>query len=220
MESIKIVIFLFDGMTALDAVGPYEVLSRIPNSKVYFVSMEPGIVCCMGGLNLVSEYSIKEITETDILVIPGGFGIDDLLDNVEILNWIRNIHRTTKFTTSVCTGSLLLGAAGILTNLKATTHWNHIEKLKKYNAEPVKSRYVIDGKVITSAGVSAGIDMSLKLVELVGNESLSKLIQLSIEYDPSPPFDAGSPEKISKELLEIFHKTNAQKAVLKPIKKN
>jgi len=212
MDSIKIVILLFNGITALDAIGPYEVLSKIPNSKVYFVSKEPGNIYCMGGLNLVSQYSIKEITEADILVIPGGSGIDSLLDNNEILIWIKNIHNTTKYTTSVCTGSLLLGAAGIITNLKATTHWNHIDKLKKYGAEPIKSRYVIDGKVVTSAGVSAGIDMSLKLVELVRNETLAKLIQLAIEYDPSPPFNAGSPEKVSKELLEIFQKANAQKS--------
>jgi len=209
MESIKIVILLFDGLTALDAVGPYEVLSRIPNSKVYFVSIEPGIISCMGGLKLVSGYSIKEITEADLLVIPGGFGIDNLLNNTEILDWIKKIHESTKFTASVCTGSLLLGAAGILRNLKAATHWNHLDKLKKYDAEPVKERYVIEGKIITSAGVSAGIDMSLKLVQLIGSESLSKLIQLSMEYDPSPPFDAGSPEKISKELLEVFYKANA-----------
>ena len=211
MESIKIVILLFDGLTALDAVGPYEVLSRIPNSKVYFVSGGTEFVSCTGGLHIVSDYSIYEITEADILVIPGGFGVDKLLNNTEILNWIKKIHEKTKFTTSVCTGSLLLGAAGILRNLKATTHWNHIEKLKKYDAEPVKERYVIEGKIITSAGVSAGIDMSLKLVQLIGSESLSKLIQLSMEYDPAPPFDAGSPEKISKELLALFHSANTQR---------
>jgi len=210
MENLKIVIFLFDGITALDAVGPFEVLSKIPNSKVYFTSKETEFVSCIGGLHLVSDYSINEITEADILVIPGGPGINELLNDSVILNWINNIHKTTKFTTSVCTGSLLLGSAGILKNLKATSHWNHIEKLKEYNAEPVKSRYVIDGKVITSAGVSAGIDMSLKLAELAGSESLSKLIQLAIEYDPSPPYDSGSPEKISKELLAIFHKANTR----------
>ena len=209
MGPIKIVILLFDRITALDAVGPFEVLSKIPNSKVYFAAIEPGTVSCMGGLKLVAEYPIKDITEADILVIPGGTGINNLLNNVDILDWIIKIHKTTKYTASVCTGSLLLGAAGLLKNLRATTHWNHIEKLKNFGAEPVKSRYVIDGKVITSAGVSAGIDMSLKLAELVGSESLSKLIQLAIEYDPEPPYDAGSPDKISKELLAVFHKANS-----------
>ncbi|MDP4176612.1 MAG: DJ-1/PfpI family protein, partial [Bacteroidota bacterium] len=121
-----------------------------------------------------------------------------------LIKWIRQLHQTTKFTVSVCTGSLLLGSAQLLQGLKATTHWKHFEKLNDYGAEVTKSRYVIDGKIVTSAGVSAGIDMSLKLVELTGSESLAKMIQLGIEYDPMPPFDAGSPEKVSKELLEVF----------------
>ena len=211
MENFTIVIFLFNGMTALDAVGPYEVLSKIPDSKIYFVSLEPGNISCAGGLTLISGYSIKEINKADILLIPGGSGIDNLLNNSEILDWIRNIHKTTQYTASVCTGALLLGASGILKNLKTTTHWNHMERLKKYGAEIQKSRYVIDGKVITSAGVSAGIDMSIKLVSLLRTETLAKLIQLAIEYDPAPPFETGSPEKVPKELLEIFKKAYTQK---------
>jgi len=211
MENLKIVVLLFDGITALDAVGPYEVLSKIPNSKTFFAALKPGQINCAGGMKLYADYSIEEISEADILLIPGGGGIDNLLENTEMLEWIKRIHRTTKYTTSVCTGSLLLGAAGILKNLKATSHWNHIEKLKNYNAEPVKERYVIDEKIITAAGVSAGIDMALKLTTLVGNESLAQIIQLAIEYDPMPPFDSGSPEKISKELLDAFFKINSQK---------
>jgi transcriptional regulator GlxA family with amidase domain len=211
MENLKIVVLLFDGITALDAVGPYEVLSKIPNSKIFFAALKQGQINCPGGMKLHADYSIEEISEADILLIPGGGGIDNLLENTEVLDWINRIHRTTKYTASVCTGSLLLGAAGILKNLKATSHWNHIEKLKKYRADPVQERYVIDGKIITSAGVSAGIDMALKLTALVGNESLAQMIQLAIEYDPMPPFNSGSPEKISKELLEAFLKINSQK---------
>jgi transcriptional regulator GlxA family with amidase domain len=211
MENLKIVVLLFDGITALDAIGPYEVLSKIPNSKTFFAALKPEQINCAGGMKLYADYSIEEISEADILLIPGGSGIDNLLDNKEILEWIKRIHRTTKYTTSVCTGSLLLGAAGLLENIKATSHWNHIEKLKNYNAEPVKERYVIDGKIITAAGVSAGIDMVLKLTALVGNESLAQIIQLAIEYDPMPPFNAGSPEKISKDLLEAFLKINSQR---------
>jgi transcriptional regulator GlxA family with amidase domain len=211
MDNLKIVVLLFDGITALDAVGPYEVLSKIPNSKIFFAALKQEQINCPGGMKLHADYSIEEILEADILLIPGGGGIDNLLDNKEILEWIRKIHGTTKFTTSVCTGSLLLGAAGILKNLKATSHWDHIEKLKKYGTDPVKERYVIDGKIITAAGVSAGIDMALKLTALVGNESLAQMIQLAIEYDPMPPFNSGSPEKISKELLEAFLKINSQR---------
>jgi transcriptional regulator GlxA family with amidase domain len=208
LESLKVVIFVFENITALDAVGPYEVLSKLPNATVKFVSTEQGQISCMGGLRLVADYSIEEVSEADILLIPGGPGINKLLENKRITDWIRTLHENTNYTASVCTGSLLLGAAGILTNLKATTHWNQIERLRDYGAEPVKSRYVIAGKIITSAGVSAGIDMSLKLAELVGSESAARLIQLAIEYDPSPPFNSGHPEKASKELLELFLRIN------------
>ncbi|MDP4197636.1 MAG: DJ-1/PfpI family protein [Bacteroidota bacterium] len=204
MKALKVAIFVFDGMTALDAVGPYEVLSNIPNSKVYFVSTSPGTINCKGGLKIIADYSLNDITSADILLIPGGPGVDSLLNNEPLIKWIKQLHQTTKFTVSVCTGSLLLGSAQLLQGLKATTHWKHFEKLNDYGAEATKSRYVIDGKIVTSAGVSAGIDMSLKLVELTGSESLAKMIQLGIEYDPMPPFDAGSPEKVSKELLEVF----------------
>ncbi len=211
MDKTKITILLFDNITALDAVGPYEVLSRIPGAEVSFVADKPGLKTAAGGLKLLAEYSIKDFTYTDILLIPGGKGVDNLLESHSILGWIKEVHKSTKYTTSVCTGSLLLGAAGILKGLKATTHWNHIEQLKNYDAEIVNERYVQDGKIITSAGVSAGIDMSLKLVQLIKNETLSKALQLAIEYDPSPPFDSGSPAKASKELVELVRKASSQK---------
>lgn len=211
MEDIKITFLIFDDLTILDAIGPYEVLSKMPGVKICFASLEPGQVICRGGVRLYADYSYRDISETDILLIPGGRGINNLLANTEILDWIRKIHETTKYTTSVCTGSLLLAAAGLLNNKKATTHWNSAVLLGNYGAEYVKSRYVIDGKIITAAGVSAGIDMSLMLVSILKNEGLAKIIQLAIEYDPNPPFDAGSPDKISKELLEIFHKANSER---------
>jgi transcriptional regulator GlxA family with amidase domain len=203
MESIKIVILLFDSIAALDAVGPYEVLSKIPGAKVCFVSLEARPVKCAGGLTLVADYSIEDIQEADVMVIPGGRGIDRLLHHNELLAWVQAIHKTTRYTVSVCTGSLLLGAAGLLNGMKATSHWLHIEKLKEYGAEPLKERYVVEGKIITSAGVSAGIDIALELVRLIKNETLAKAIQLAIEYDPSPPFDAGAPHKASKELVQM-----------------
>jgi transcriptional regulator GlxA family with amidase domain len=209
MEKMKTVFFLFDDMTALDAVGPFEVLRGIPDSEVIFASLIPGEINCKGGLKLISQYAIKEISEAGLLIIPGGSGVHPLLENARLLEWINTLHCSSLFTVSVCTGSLLLGAAGILKGLKATTHWNHLHKLEAFGAEPVKSRYVIDGKVITAAGVSAGIDMSLKLVSLIKNETFAKLIQLGIEYDPDPPFDTGSPDKVSPQLLELFLKANS-----------
>jgi putative intracellular protease/amidase len=210
MEELNIVILIFDGLTALDAVGPFEVLAKVPGAKIQFAGLEKGPITCRGGLKLYAEYSIEEITETDILLIPGGKGINNLLTNEVVLNWVRMLHNNTKYTVSVCTGALLLAAAGILKGVKATTYWNSADKLKSYGVEFVKSRYVVEGKIVTSAGVSAGIDMSLKLVAMLNGEPVAKIIQLAIEYDPAPPFDAGSPDKISKTLLEAFHRVNSQ----------
>lgn len=211
MDKSKIIFLLFNNITALDAVGPYEILSRIPGAEISFVSLEPGLITATQGLKLSAEYSTKDFNEGDILLIPGGKGIDDLLENNSVLEWVKKIHETTSFTTSVCTGSLLLGAAGILKGKKATTHWNHIERLSEYGANAVKERYVQDGKILTSAGVSAGIDMSLKLVQLFKNETFAKALQLAIEYDPAPPFDTGSPVKAPKELVDLVRKASSQK---------
>jgi len=200
--TLKIAILLFDNYTALDVVGPYEVLSKIPNSKIYMVAVKPGLYKDIKGLQMSADYSLKDIENPDILVIPGGFGIDSVLNNQDIINWIQNAHKTSTWTVSVCSGALLLGAAGILKDCKATTHWNRKEELIKYGAILQNERYVKDGKVITSAGVSAGIDMSLYLLSLVVNENYAKAVQLGMEYDPKPPFDSGSPEKAPKEILD------------------
>jgi transcriptional regulator GlxA family with amidase domain len=210
MEDLTITILIFDNLTALDAVGPFEVLSKIPGAKIQFASLTKGAITCRGGLKIIADYSIYDIKETDILLVPGGKGINDLLTNDEILYWIRQLHSNTKYTVSVCTGALLLASAGLLKGVKATTYWNSAEKLKSYGVEFVKSRFVVDGKIITSAGVSAGIDMSLKLAAMLDGEPVAKIIQLAIEYDPEPPFNAGSPDKISKTLLEAFHRVNSQ----------
>ena len=200
--TFKIAMLLFDNYTALDVVGPYEVLSKIPDSKIYMVAVKPGIYKDIKGLQLSAGYSLKDIENPDILVIPGGFGIDSVLNNRGILNWIRNAHKISTWTVSVCSGAILLGAAGLLENRKATTHWNRKEQLAKYGVILQNERYVIDGKIITSAGVSAGLDMSLYLLSLVVNESFAKSVQLGMEYDPKPPFDSGSPEKAPKEMVD------------------
>ena len=204
METIKIGILIFDDLTALDAVGPYEVLSKMPGTQISFLSIVKGPVVTTGGLKLVAEYSIDEITDYDIIIIPGGSGILKLTANQQVLGWLNQIHLKTRYTVSVCTGALLLGAAGLLKGVKATTHWQYFENLSKYGAVPVKERYVIDGKIITSAGVSAGIDMSLKLAEIINNPTVAQVIQLAIEYDPDPPYDSGSPERATDAVLGIL----------------
>ena len=203
---MKIGILLFDNMTALDAVGPYEVLARIANAQIYFIGVEKKVYKDFYGLKLVADYSIDEVKELDILLIPGGYGIDVLFANSTLKNWIKQIDKTTKFTVSVCSGALLLAEAGLLDGKRCTTHWRRKEQLKKHNVLFEEERYAHDGKIITSAGVSAGIDMALYLVSLIEGEQSAKLIQLGIEYDPMPPFDCGSPKKVPKELIEQYNK--------------
>jgi len=201
---MKIAFLIFENFTALDIIGPYEVLSKVPNSEIYFASLKPGFYSDGKVLKIEAKYSLNDITNPEVIVIPGGFGIDSLLNNREILTWIQNAHKTSLWTTSVCSGALLLAAAGLLKNCKATTHWNRKEQLKEYGVNVVNERYVKDGKIITSAGVSAGIDMALYLVSLLVNEKFAQVIQLSMEYDPKPPFDSGSPEKAPKEIVDII----------------
>jgi putative intracellular protease/amidase len=192
---LDIVIPIYDDFTALDAVGPYEVLSRI-GGRVRFVGREAGPVRTDNGmLTVIAEASLEDATAPDILVVPGGVGTRALTKDPVWLEWIRGVHASSTWTTSVCTGSLLLGAAGVLDGLRATSHWLELETLRQWGAEPTGERVVRQGKVITAAGVSSGIDMALTLAALVIGEEGAKAIQLAIEYDPQPPFDAGSVEK-------------------------
>jgi putative intracellular protease/amidase len=200
---MQIAFFLFEGITALDAVGPYEVLSRLPGADVRFVGLEAGPKTTeTRSLTLVADYSLADVPEPDILVVPGGFGTRTLVDNDEALDWIRGAHEKTTWTTSVCTGSLLLGAAGVLKGLRATTYWAVVDRLADYGAIPTRERVVEEGKVVTAAGVSSGIDMALRLVERIAGEDIAKTLQLGIEYDPDPPFDSGSPDKAPPQIVE------------------
>jgi putative intracellular protease/amidase len=200
---MQIAIPLFDGFTALDAVGPYEVLSRLPGADVKFVAAEAGPKLTeTHSLTMVAEHALSDVPEPDVLMVPGGFGTRALLDDDQLLDWLRNAHETTTWTASVCTGSLLLGAAGILQGLRATTHWAALERLERFGAIPTKERVVEEGKVITAAGVSSGIDMGLRLAKHIAGEDFAKGIQLGIEYDPEPPFDAGSPDKAPQHLVD------------------
>jgi len=198
---MKIVILLFDNYTALDIVGPYEVLNKLPNSKIYLVGLEKKEYKDTYGLKISADNSIDEISEADILLIPGGFGIDNLLNNEEVLDWIRRIDRTTKWTVSVCSGSLLLAQTGLLNGKNCTTHWRRKEQLQRFNVKVKNERYIQDGKFITSAGVSAGIDMALYLVSKIAGDQTAMMFQLAMEYDPKPPFDCGSPDKVPKQSL-------------------
>ncbi len=198
---------LFDGITALDAVGPYEVLQRLPDARVHMVAVRRGPVRTHdGNLALVADRPLADLPSPDLVVVPGGFGADVVMRDETTLDWLRRAHETSRFTTSVCTGSLILGAAGILKGLRATTHWTQLDRLAELGAEPTSERVVFQGKVVTAAGVSAGIDMALALAQRMGGDDLAKGIQLSIEYDPQPPFDAGSPEAAGPRIVETVRR--------------
>jgi putative intracellular protease/amidase len=200
---MDIAIPLYDRFTALDAIGPYEVLSRLPDSRVVFVGAEAGPYKTDNGmLTILAEASIDELPEPEILCVPGGWGTREAIDDERLVSWIRQAHETTEWTTSVCTGSLLLAAAGILDGLNATSHWLELDTLGEMGARPTGQRVVQEGKVVTAAGVSSGIDMALFLMAKIAGEEFAKMIQLMIEYDPQPPFDAGSPSKAPAEIVE------------------
>jgi transcriptional regulator GlxA family with amidase domain len=191
------------GLTALDAIGPYEVLRSVPGWEVRFVGPTKGEVRTdSGALGLSADFSIDEVTEADVVLVPGGEGNRPLMEDEAVLSWLRAVDERTKWTTSVCTGSLVLGAAGLLEGRRATSHWLFLEQLREFGADPVGGRFVEDGKIITAAGVSAGIDMALHLVGREAGPELAQAVQLGIEYDPQPPYDAGSPGKAPAAIVE------------------
>jgi putative intracellular protease/amidase len=189
---MDIAIPLFDGLTALDAIGPYEVLSRLPGARVRFVAVTPRTFRTDKNLAIVADEGLDAVPSPEIVMVPGGMGTRTLLTPNPLLDWIRNAHATSRWTTSVCTGSLLLAAAGILDGVPATTHWLALDTLARLGARPVEQRVVEHGKIITAAGVSAGLDMALTLAARVAGDDVAQSIQLSIEYDPHPPFSSGS----------------------------
>lgn len=204
MARMKVVILLFEGVTALDAIGPYEVLSRVPGWEVEFVAPEPGpVVTDTGITSITATRSTGEVDSADILLVPGGPGTRPLLEDEAVLAWLRRTAGGATWTTSVCTGSLALAAAGLLDGKRCTTHWLYLERLRELGAEPVAERVVVDGSTVTAAGVSSGIDMALKLVGEAVGPDMAKGIQLAIEYDPEPPFDSGSPSSASPETVEM-----------------
>jgi len=200
---MQIAILLYDRFTALDAVGPYEVLSRLPDTEVTFVAECPGVVRTdTRRLAINADAALSDLPRPDIVLVPGGFGQSDVMDDGPVHAWLRAAHEHSTWTTSVCTGSLILAAAGLLRGRRATSHWLALEQLRALGVEVVKERYVFDGKLVTAAGVSAGIDMALALVARIASEQVAQVIQLGIEYDPDPPFAAGSPASAPESIVE------------------
>ncbi|MCP4434835.1 MAG: DJ-1/PfpI family protein [Actinomycetia bacterium] len=202
---MQIAIALYPELTALDAMGPYAVLSQLPGAEVVLCAPERGRVSDDNGLlHLEVDHALADVPEPDVLLVPGGFVTRSMArEGNPVVEWVRAAHPGTTFTTSVCTGSLVLGAAGVLDGLDATTHWSAYDALASFGAKPTGTRVVRQGKVITAAGVSAGIDMALTLAAAIAGDEVAQAIQLGIEYDPQPPFDSGSPDKSSPDVRDL-----------------
>lgn len=201
---MQIAYLLYDRFTALDIIGPHDVLNSVPGNESIFVAENAGPVRNESDtLSLVADASLDEVTSPDIVVVPGGFGNRILLEHEPLHEWIRTVHENTAWTTSVCTGALLLAAAGLLDGVPATTHWLARDVLAELGAKPVPDRVVQHGKIVTAAGVSSGIDMALWLVQQINGDEVAQAVQLGIEYDPEPPLDAGSPEKAPQPIVEL-----------------
>jgi len=201
---MQVAYLLYDRFTALDITGPHDVFNSVPGNESIFVAEEAGPVRNESDtLSLVADASLDEVRSPDVVVVPGGFGNRMLLEHEPLHEWIRDVHETSTWTTSVCTGALLLAAAGLLDGAPATTHWLARERLAELGAMPVPDRVVEHGKIVTAAGVSSGIDMALHLVKRINGDQVAQAVQLGIEYDPEPPLDAGSPEKAPPEIVEL-----------------
>ena len=199
---MQIAILLFDGLVALDAIGPYDVLKLVPGADVRLVAARPGEIATDGPLKLVADTSFDDVPHPDVIVVPGGPGAVAASGDEATLEWLRSAHADTRYTTSVCWGSELLGAAGLLDGVPATSHWLVLEELAVHGATPVDERVVVSGRILTSAGVSAGIDMALRLAALIAGEEVARRIALTLEYAPEPPFaGAGSPRTAAPEVV-------------------
>ncbi|MEU7908922.1 DJ-1/PfpI family protein [Actinoplanes sp. NPDC049118] len=200
---MHVAIPLYPRYTALDAVGPYTVLAFAPGNTVTFVAARPGeVLDDQGGLTLTATKSYADLPYPDVIVVPGGPGTAEALNDPALIEWITVAHERTRWTTSVCSGSFLLGAAGLLKGRRATSHWGWVEHLSGFGAQPVNERVVIDDKIITAAGVSAGIDMALTVLARMTDVATAQTVQLAMEYDPQPPFDAGSPRTAPAGIAE------------------
>jgi cyclohexyl-isocyanide hydratase len=193
---------IFPRMTQLDMTGPYEVLARLPDTKVELIARSREPVATDRGLQIVPTTTYAECPPLDVIMVPGGPGQQDLMEDEEALSFLRRQAAKAQFVTSVCTGSLVLGAAGLLKGKRATCHWNALEHLKLLGAIPVSEKVVVDGNVVTGAGVTSGIDFALALAAILDGEQAAREIQLGIEYDPAPPFDSGSPKTAPRDMVD------------------
>ena len=208
---MRIAILIFDRLTVLDAIGPYEALRSVPGWEVRFVAPQAGEVRAdSGALTLVADTAIGDLTDPEVVLVPGGAGSRPLMEDEKVLGWLRDVDRGSRWTTSVCTGSLVLGAAGLLEGRRATCHWLYLERLRELGAEPSAERVVRDGKLMTAAGVSSGIDMALRLIALEAGDEVAQAVQLGIEYDPQPPFDTGSPAKAPQAIVDVVRAAGAR----------
>ncbi len=204
LEPLRVTFLLFPGVTQLDLTGPAQVLSRLGNVTIDVVAKTGEPVSTDSGFSIVPTSSLDEITATDILCVPGGLGTEAVIQDEEYLCWVRRIGENAKWVTSVCTGSIILGAAGLLRGYRATSHWASLQDLSLFGAEPVNERVVFDRNRVTGGGVTAGIDFALALMGLVRGTEHAQLVQLSLEYDPSPPFQAGSPLGAGELLVQRY----------------
>ncbi|KJK53587.1 MULTISPECIES: DJ-1/PfpI family protein [unclassified Streptomyces] len=207
---MQIAVLLYDRFTALDAVGPFETLGRLTGAEVVFVSERPGPVRTdNGALALVADKGLDEVTRPDVVLVPGGPHPEREMANPVVMDWLRAVDATSTWTTSVCTGSLLLAAAGLLEGRRATSHWLYLDRLPELGAHPTGERVVFDGKYVTAAGVSSGIDMGLTLLGRIAGDDFAQAVQLMTEYDPQPPYDTGSPDKAPADLVARLRGNNA-----------
>ncbi|MGK5546332.1 DJ-1/PfpI family protein [Streptomyces sp. URMC 127] len=211
---MQIAVLLYPGFTALDAIGPFDTLSPLPGSEVVLVAERAGPVRNeSGNLGLVADASLAEVMSPDIVVVPGTADPGPHMEQGPVTEWLQHVDRTTTWTTSVCSGSLILAAAGLLTGRRATSHWLMLDRLAAYGVEATGERVVFDGKYVTAAGVSSGIDMGLALVGRIAGDRAAQSVQLLIEYDPQPPYDAGSPEKAPADLVAEWRNTDLAQLV-------
>jgi transcriptional regulator GlxA family with amidase domain len=201
---MQIVFVLYPRFTALDIVGPFQTLADLPGVDAVYAGAQAGpVLDHTGRLSIVATTTFADVPHPDVVVVPGGMADHLATADDPVVRWLRAVHPTTTWTTSVCTGAIFLGLAGILDGLDATTHWSAYDRLAALGAHPTEQRVVERGRVITAAGVSAGIDMGLTLAAHLAGEDAARMIQLAIEYDPQPPFDSGAPSKVSPELLAL-----------------
>jgi transcriptional regulator GlxA family with amidase domain len=202
---VQIAIALYPGFTALDAIGPYQVFANMPDVELVLCAQQAGPLADENELlHLEVEHTFDDVPAPDVLLVPGGLVTRRIAsEGGPIVDWVRAAHPRTTYTTSVCTGALVLGAAGVLEGLRATTHWMAYDHLRKYGADPTEQRVVVEGKVVTAAGVSAGIDLALTLVGRLQGTEVAQAIQLGMEYDPQPPYDAGAPSKAPAAIREL-----------------